>query len=198
MTSDNSPTMLTIDTASGIQKKPEFKVVEPLDLYDEKLPLLKQVIPEYTLSIPNDELTYFIKQLRMTRKKFGGVGLAANQCGYPMRAFVIGTDEFDIVCINPKITKASEKLVKKQEGCLSFPAFFMNVARPETVDVEYINENGDKVVDTLYGVTAQCFQHELDHLNGIRIIDHGGATSIMMARKKQVKILKRVTRQGKS
>ena len=59
------------------------------------------------------------------------------------------------------------------EGCLSFPNEAINVNRPSAVRVAYENEAGDIVRVSLLGLEAKCFQHELDHLDGITMLDRG-------------------------
>jgi peptide deformylase len=53
------------------------------------------------------------------------------------------------------------------EGCLSFPNEYLDVSRPSTVTVEYRNSDAQLVTETLAGLSARCFLHEFDHLNGI-------------------------------
>lgn len=168
------------------------ETVEPLPLYGEDFHMLLERMPEVT-SFGNDTIK-LSRQLNLTRRLYSGIGLSANQCGIPQRVFVIGTDDFELICFNPKVTSASEDIVRDREGCLSFPALFMTLARPSWVEVEFQNEFGDQKQMKLEGLTARCFLHELDHLNGVRFVDRVGHTSLMMARKKQQKILKRYKR----
>jgi peptide deformylase len=63
--------------------------------------------------------------------------------------------------------------------------------------VEFTNEMGELKQMRLEGITARCFQHELDHMNGIRMIDHIGPVALQMARKKQEKIIKKIVRHKK-
>ena len=189
--------ILTIDTAvaAGI-KQPEQKF-EPLPVFDDKHPLLSEIMPEYVGVLPDREMTKIVGRLKVTMKLYSGLGLSANQCGIKQRVFVIGTDQFQMACINPKVIKVSEELVKDTEGCLSFPAFFLNFPRPKWVEVEYTNENGDKKQTMLEGLTARCFLHELDHLNGVKFTSYVGATSLLQAKRKQEKLFKKILRRKK-
>ena len=92
-----------ISTQEEIKPKKREVIIDPLPLYNEDIDLLKEVMPEYTDLLPNDDMTILTQRMRMTMKKYGGIGLSANQCGIKARVFVIGTDQFQIVCINPKI-----------------------------------------------------------------------------------------------
>ena len=159
--------ILTIDTsvAAGITKA-EPKV-EPLQVFNDKHPMLSEVMPEFVGVLPNASMTHLVKRMKMTMKLYSGLGLSANQCAIKERVFVIGTDQFQMACINPKVLEVSEELVKDTEGCLSFPAFFLNFPRPKWIEVEYTNENGERTQVKLDGLTARCFLHEFDHLYGV-------------------------------
>lgn len=186
--------ILTIDTGAGVIKEHKLEL---LPVFNDSLPMLSQVVPEYTDALPNSQMTELVQRMKMTMKAHAGLGLAATQCGVFQRVFVIGFQDFAITCINPKIIKASEKLAKDDEGCLSFPGLMFKINRPESIDVEFTTENGEVKQINLTGVTARCFQHELDHLNGIKFVDHVGPTTLMMARQKQAKLIKKLQRAKK-
>ena len=187
---------IVIDTGAAVPQIKEV-TVQPLPLYDENHPMLKVQVPEYTNVLPNHNMELLIKRLKMTMKLYGGLGLSANQCGVFERVFVIGTDQFQIACINPRIVGKSPSTIKESEGCLSYPGLYVKVDRPDWVEVEYTNENGELIQTRLDGVTARCFQHELDHMNGIRMVEHVGAVALQMARRKQEKIIKKIVRHKK-
>ena len=189
--------ILTIDTAvaAGI-KKPEPQV-DPLQVFDDRHPMLSIPIPEFTGSLPNSSMTHLVKRMKMTMKLYSGLGLAANQCGIKERVFVIGTDQFQMACINPKVLAVSDELAKENEGCLSFPAFFLSLPRPKWVDVEFTDENGETKQTRLDGLTARCFLHELDHLNGIKFTSYVGAVAMQQAKRKQEKLIKKIVRRKK-
>jgi peptide deformylase len=159
--------------------------------------MLKQTMNEYTDPLPNPLMTELVARLKMTMKLFGGIGLSANQCGVQQRVFVIGTDHFQIACINPKIINESANKVKDNEGCLSFPGLYCKIERPENIVVEFTTENGETKTIEMTGVTARCFQHELDHLNGISFVSKVGPVALQLARQKQQKITKKVKRNRK-
>jgi peptide deformylase len=101
-----------------------------------------------------------------------GIGLAANQIGSTKRFFGIGHSSFDefkkpAILYNARIIKASEEVDIDEEGCLSFPGVVYNIYRPIEIDAEWQNMKGETQGATLKGYEARCFQHELDHLNGI-------------------------------
>jgi len=184
--------ILTINTEQGIIKEQQ---IEPLPLYDENHAMLKRSIPEYELSrLPNPVMTNLVSRLKMTMKLYSGLGLSANQCGVFERVFVIGNDDMVIPCINPKVIRIVGAVEKNKEGCLSFPGLFLNIERPLSIDVEFYDVNGKLINKTFEGLTARCFLHELDHMNGIRMVEYVKPLALKMARQKQQKLIKKVKR----
>jgi len=113
------------------------------------------------------ELAYnLVKEMR----DFNGIGLAANQMGYPWRVFAMRSDP-NMVCFNPKIVMPSEETIALEEACLSFPGLFVKVTRPKHVRARFQLANGDTRTEMYIGLAARVFQHELDHLNGILYYD---------------------------
>ena len=101
-----------------------------------------------------------------------GMGLAANQIGITKRFFAIGHESFDtfqkhVIIWNPQVINFSEEKVIDVEGCLSFKDIFVKVERPKVVEVKYETTQGKTKFARLDGMESKCFQHELDHLDGI-------------------------------
>ena len=101
-----------------------------------------------------------------------GMGLAANQIGITKRFFAIGHDSFDTfqkhaIIWNPQVINSSEEKVIDVEGCLSFKDIFIKVERPKVIEVQYETTQGKTEFAKLDGMESKCFQHELDHLDGI-------------------------------
>lgn len=186
-----TPEVLTINTESGIAKQEK---IEPLPLYDDGYYMLQQVMPEYTDPLPNPLMNNLIGRLKNTMKRYNGLGLAANQCGVQQRVFVMGTDDYQLTCINPKVIETSETGKKDGEGCLSFPGLNLKVDRPEWIIAEFTDENGERKQMKMEGVTARCFMHELDHMNGIKFTQRVGPVALQMAKQKQEKLKKKVVR----
>jgi len=129
-------------------------------------PALYKVLPEFDFENAPINANSFASTLVETCKKQNGIGLSANQCGFEYRVFVMGAGEEYVAYFNPKILSSSgEKHM--EEGCLSFPFLNLHITRPETVEVEYQDYNGEKRTKTFNGISARCFLHELDHMNGI-------------------------------
>ena len=103
-----------------------------------------------------------------------GVGLAAPQVGLPWRMFVASPTtqtEDDTVFINPRVVAASRAVADVDEGCLSLPDVTVNVRRPLAVRIEAIGLDGRPFTLEGRDLIARIWQHELDHLNGVLIID---------------------------
>ena len=189
--------VLKIDTAVAAGIKTVDDKIEPLQVHDDTFHMLSVPIPEFLGVLPNPSMTKLVRRLKMTMKLYSGLGLAANQCAVKERVFVIGTDQFQMACINPKVLESSEEIVKDTEGCLSFPAFFLSIPRPKWVDVEFTDENGQRKQTRLDGLTARCFLHELEHLNGVKFTSHVGSVAMLQAKRKQEKLIKRIVRRRK-
>ena len=101
----------------------------------------------------------------------GAVGLAANQVGISKRFFVMLHKGKMIHLINPRVITFSSSKAIDFEGCLSFPEVYLPVRRSSLIDVEYMTLDNKIVKDTFTSLSARCFQHEIDHLNGITFVD---------------------------
>ena len=154
------------DTTDAVKIKPTATQVETFDLVPPDHPALYKVLPEFDFENAPINANSFASTLVETCKKQNGIGLSANQCGFEYRVFVMGAGEEYVAYFNPKILSSSgEKHM--EEGCLSFPFLNLHITRPETVEVEYQDYNGEKRTKTFNGISARCFLHELDHMNGI-------------------------------
>jgi peptide deformylase len=100
-----------------------------------------------------------------------GVGLAAPQVGSDLKICMVKNDEEIFVLVNPKIKSLSRKTDIFEEGCLSFPGQFFPVERPIKVKVQARDMDGEKMKIRADGLLSRALQHEIDHLNGILVID---------------------------
>jgi peptide deformylase len=105
-----------------------------------------------------------------------GIGLAAIQVGIPKRIVVIdASDDEDtpkpLAMVNPEIIALGQTTRLYEEGCLSIPDIRVDIERPETVTVRYIDRHGKHQELAADGLLATAIQHELDHLDGHLIID---------------------------
>jgi peptide deformylase len=167
------------------------KHYELLPLYNEHNPMLKLRQPELDFSSFPANIVEFARQLDYTMNHYGGMGLAAPQCGFPYRMFVMSGG---VVCINPKILRSADETIREKEGCLSYPGLFLPITRPRSVHVEYYTVSGQRVEETFTGATARVFQHECDHLDGKVFTRYVGTLTLQMAKKKKEKMFKKIKR----
>ena len=129
-----------------------------------------------------------------TMKNFKGIGLSANQVGIMERVFVM-YDNFSersiMACFNPQIVGESKETTFEEEGCLSYPGLFVKIRRPESVRVEYEDENGTKHEQTLVGLEGRVFQHEFDHMEGSNFTKRASRVALDMAKKRRKKMIKK-------
>src|SRR3954453_17692220 len=102
-----------------------------------------------------------------------GVGLAAPQLGISQRVLVyrVGQDAPVIALVNPEVEGTGDDEEPLDEGCLSIPGIEVEVERPIHVRVRALDEHGDERLVEASGLEARVIQHELDHLNGVLILD---------------------------
>tara|TARA_B100000131_G_scaffold38340_1_gene34774 strand:- start:1656 stop:2099 length:444 start_codon:yes stop_codon:yes gene_type:complete len=130
-------------------------------------PLLHAKIEKCSYNLDRSKLSY---QLHENMFHYNGVGLSANQIGIKERAFVMISNmelQETITCFNPKIIKESKKMVRLEEGCLSYPDVFLEVERPDYIIVKYEDEGKEVHKAKLEGFIARIFLHEYDHMEGI-------------------------------
>ena len=106
-----------------------------------------------------------------------GIGLAAIQIGEPRRIVTMDLAKKDEsreaqVFINPELISQSGDKNVHEEGCLSIPEYYEEVARPAEVKLRYLDLDGKQHEIEADGLLATCIQHEIDHLNGVLFIDH--------------------------
>jgi peptide deformylase len=141
-----------------------------------------------TVEHVSDDVKKLIKDMRETMHDSEGIGLAAPQVGVNQRVIVVDVtpyqpDQEPFALINPEIV-AAEGEVESMEGCLSVPGLLETVTRKEKVTVRGVNEHGEEVEIEATGMLAICLQHEIDHLNGMTIVERLGPLKREMTRKK--------------
>jgi peptide deformylase len=120
------------------------------------------------------ELGRLVERMRVLMVDASGVGLAATQLGILQRVFVFSAGEEDdeiAVLVNPVISQRSDEVEVDDEGCLSLQGVLAPVERSVRVRIEGRNERGEDVSYDLEHAPARTVQHELDHLDGVLIID---------------------------
>lgn len=133
----------------------------------------------------DEELKELVEEMKQTLIDEDGAGLAAPQVGVSLRIAVIevtGGEEEPTVIINPEIYYHSEEKESKEEGCLSLPGVDFHISRSVAVSVKAQDINGKEfTIENAQGLFARALQHEIDHLDGIMIVDH-----ISMVQRKMV------------
>ncbi len=120
-----------------------------------------------------EEILNLINDMTETMKKVDGVGLAAPQVGKNIQLFVVNPKlSKKYIFINPEISKMSKKTKTIEEGCLSMPGVYKKIPRAKSLKTKAIDENGKEFELKVKDLFARVIQHEIDHLNGILIIDH--------------------------
>jgi peptide deformylase len=119
----------------------------------------------------DESLEHLAEEMMRVMREAEGVGLAANQIGRLKRIFVAVHEDEQYAIVNPEIEVRSEKTEKDIEGCLSIPETRVEVERPTSVTVSGQDPSGEPVRVEAEGLLARIFQHEIDHLDGVLILD---------------------------
>jgi peptide deformylase len=119
----------------------------------------------------DDSLAYLAEEMLATMRDHEGVGLAANQVGRLKRILVATLEDEEFVVANPRIEWAAETTGKELEGCLSIPGIQVEVGRPTAVTVSGQDPTGAPLRIEASGLLARILQHEIDHLDGVLILD---------------------------
>jgi peptide deformylase len=149
----------------------------------------------------NDDIRALAKDMLASMYAENGLGLAAEQIGRDEAICVIDVPAesacgltMPLVLINPEIVEATGEQVG-QEGCLSFPGIYVNVKRAENVTVVYTDLLNKRQEVQASGLLSRAVQHELDHLNGVLLVDHMSAVQ-KVANAGKLKRLKRESKLG--
>ena len=153
--------------------------------------ILRQV-SEPVEEVGNDERE-LMKDMLETMYAANGIGLAAIQIGVPKRIIVLDISKKEneknpMYFVNPIIKNQNSSLSTYEEGCLSVPNIFVEVDRPSTCEVEYLDYNGEKRNLKCDGLLATCIQHEYEHLLGVLMVDH-------LSKLKKTMIIKKLSKQ---
>jgi peptide deformylase len=144
----------------------------------------------------DEPLRTLVKDMEDTMAAEDGVGLAATQIGADLQLLLVhpyafkgeeARDEPVLVVINPEIAWESPERITAEEGCLSFPDVFIQVTRPAKVRIRALDIEGRPFEVEGEGLGARALLHEVDHLNGVVMIDHVSFLSRQRALKKHQK-----------
>ena len=160
-------------------------------ILQEPDPILRQISqPVETVGIEEQQL---MDDMLQTMLEAPGIGLAAIQIGVPRRVIVLNISQEKnkknpMYFVNPVIKNKSNELSRYEEGCLSLKNVFVEVDRPSTCEVEYLDYNGEKRNLKCNGLLATCIQHEYEHLLGVLMVDH-------LSKLKKTMIIKKLSKQ---
>jgi peptide deformylase len=163
----------------------------PIVTYPDEF-LLKPVKPVAEI---NDDLQEVIENMAETMYDAPGVGLAAIQVGIDQAIVVYDPDADPVrrqfqVLINPRILEFHGSIISEEEGCLSVPELRCDITRADRVVVEGLDRSGNPVKFEAEGISAIILQHEIDHLNGILILERISALKRQIYKRKRQKQLK--------
>ena len=119
----------------------------------------------------DESLERLASDMLSTMRAHEGVGLAANQVGRLKRILVATFEEDDYVLVNPIVESRTEETEMAPEGCLSIPGVHVEVERAKGVAVSGMDAKGEPVRMEVEGLLARILQHEIDHLDGVLILD---------------------------
>ena len=146
-------------------------MILPIVKYPQKILRNKTRKVVFPLTAPIKKL---IQDMYDTVKKAEGIGLAAPQVGQDLAIIVVELESLGLpafALINPAVIEGSRKKTVMEEGCLSIPKVFGMVSRPEAIKFRGYNVDGQEIVAQADGMLSKVLQHEIDHINGVLIID---------------------------
>lgn len=160
-------------------------------LIESTNPLLRIKLSECSSDLDREKVE---SQLIDSMKHYQGIGLSANQVGIMERVFVMYSDvkKGEIIsCFNPKIITQSDTEIVIDEGCLSYPGLWLKVKRPDGIEVEYEDKNGELQSKAMFGLECRIFLHEYDHMEGTDFTKKVSKIKLDRAKKRQSKMLKK-------
>lgn len=152
--------------------RPEMAILPIITAPDPRLKVISSPITEVS-----DATRVLMDDLLETMYAAPGIGLAAVQVGVPERLIVMdvarsGDDPKPLYLVNPEILEKSDTMLTFEEGCLSLPDQYADVARPDEIRYRFLDYDGNEVITEAEGLHATCIQHEMDHLDGVLFVDH--------------------------
>ena len=144
-----------------------------------------------TVEVVDDSIKKLVKDMLETMYQGSGIGLAATQVNVHKRVIVLDISESKdkpLILINPEIKKIIDPNKKIfSEGCLSVPGFYEELKRPSSVEISYLDIDGERKLLTANDLLAVVIQHEMDHLDGKMMVDFISNIKREMIRKKLLK-----------
>ena len=149
-------------------------MLQPIVLYSSNHNILRTETKQSDIKSDKENLQKLIEDMKDTLQSVGGLGLAANQIGRNESVCLVQIGDTVITMVNPFITDSSGEKKISVEGCLSIPDVTAKVERDEIVSVKFINPDNDWQEEEIRVEfpNSVVVQHEVDHLNGILMIDY--------------------------
>ena len=145
-----------------------------------------------TVEVVDDSVKKLAQDMLETMYQGSGIGLAATQVNVHKRVIVLDISESKdkpLILINPEIKKIIDPNKKIfSEGCLSVPGFYEELKRPSSVEISYLDIDGERKLLTANDLLAVVIQHEMDHLDGKMMVDFISNIKREMIRKKLLKV----------
>jgi len=146
----------------------------PLDLHYLGDRVLRQ--PAKRIAKVDESVRKLAKEMLQTMYSSNGIGLAAPQVGVNKQLIVIDCEPDKeenqaLILVNPQIIRWGKELCVAEEGCLSIPNVFLDVTRPQAIEVTFKDENCRPKKLQATGLLSRVIQHEMDHLNGVMFVD---------------------------
>ena len=158
-----------------------------LNLVPKDHSLLRAKLAPFDFTNSPTDPIQLAKDLTETMLSNNGIGISANQCGLPYRVFAMKSNPV-FVCYNPKIVDISQEALYLEEGCLTYPNYYVKIKRPKKIKVRFTMPNGQVETRIFDGMTARIFQHELDHLDGVLFMSRATLYHRQQAEKKSRKV----------
>ena len=144
-----------------------------------------------TVEVVDDSIKKLAQDMLETMYQGSGIGLAATQVNVHKRVIVLDISESKdepLILINPEIKKIIDPNKKIfSEGCLSVPGFYEELKRPSSVEISYLDIDGERKLLSANDLLAVVIQHEMDHLDGKMMVDFISNIKREMIRKKLLK-----------
>ena len=160
-------------------------------LIEAKNPIMKVRLSGCSPDLDRDDVE---EKLLDSMKNYNGIGLSANQIGIMERVFVMYSDvkkRETINCFNPKIVTQSDTKILMDEGCLTYPGLWLKVKRPDGIEVEYEDKNGEIQNQAMFGLECRIFLHEYDHMEGTNFTQKVSKIKLNRALKRRSKMVKK-------
>ena len=160
-------------------------------LIEAENPIMKVRLSGCSPDLDRDDVE---EKLLDSMKNYNGIGLSANQIGIMERVFVMYSDvkkRETITCFNPEIVTKSDTEILMDEGCLTYPGLWLKVKRPDGIEVEYEDKNGEIQNQAMFGLECRIFLHEYDHMEGTNFTQKVSKIKLNRALKRRSKMVKK-------